>query len=132
MFVVDNIPNLVFGFPGNRPGGLLMSMLLATVGVGIGLILGAALGAGLGATRRWIRIPVKTGVTIIRGIPLVLLLLLVHQILGSRTTPLKSAFVTLVLYSSAYLADVAGGPCPASWSRMLNCWAPAGGESTGL
>ena len=51
-------------------------------------------------------------VQIFRGIPLILLLLIVHQLLGIGRrmgvplTPLVSALVALILYSSAYQAEI--------------------------
>ncbi len=111
-FLGDNLANLLFGFPGHRPGGLVMSVLLALVGVGAGLTLAVGLGSALDSRFRSVRMLAGGYVHVFRGIPLVLLILLVHQVAGNGrvpglvTTPLGSAFVALALYSSAYQADI--------------------------
>lgn len=111
-FLLRQLPNLLIGFPGNRPGGLALSLVLATVGIGIGmvvaLVVGSAQLSSIGTVRRIARLYVQ----VIRGVPLLVLLLLVNQFLatgrlfGLETSTLESAFVTLVLYSSAYQADI--------------------------
>ena len=111
-FLVDNLPNLLFGFPGHRPGGLIMSVLLAVTGAGVGLAVAVIVGSALESRFRLVRRLAGGYVHVFRSIPLVLLLLLIHQVAGSgrvlgyRTTTLGSAFVALVLYSSAYQADI--------------------------
>lgn len=111
-FLLGNIPNLLLGFPGHRPGGLMMSLLLAAAAVSIGFIFAALLGAGCTSHRRILRVCSKGYVHIFRGIPLILLLLIVHQFLGIgrrmglQLTPLVSALVALVLYSSAYQTEI--------------------------
>jgi His/Glu/Gln/Arg/opine family amino acid ABC transporter permease subunit len=111
-FLLGNIPYLLFGFPGHRPGGLLMSIFLAAAAVGLGFIVAAVLGIGFESRWRAVRMFSKAYVQIFRGIPLILLLLIVHQLLGIgrqmglHLTPLVSALVALILYSSAYQAEI--------------------------
>jgi His/Glu/Gln/Arg/opine family amino acid ABC transporter permease subunit len=111
-FLLRNIPNLLFGFPGQQPGGLLMSILLAAVAVGLGFVLACALGTGYESRYRPLRLASYAYAQVFRGIPLILLLLIVHQLLGSsrqiglQLTPLFSALVALILYSSAYQAEI--------------------------
>ena len=111
-FLLGNIPNLLIGFPGHRPGGLLMSIFLAAVAVGLGFMVAAVLGTGFESRWRVVRTFSKAYVQIFRGIPLILLLLIVHQMLGIgrqmglHLTPLVSALVALILYSSAYQAEI--------------------------
>ena len=111
-FLLRNAPNLLVGFPGNRPGGLLLSLILAAAGIGIGMLLAVVIASAHHsrfASARWLA---RLYVQIIRGIPLIVLLLLVHQVLASgwvagiETSSLQSALVTLVLYASAYQADI--------------------------
>lgn len=44
-FIIEIFPRLLFGFPGQGPGGLLLSILIAvmaiTLGFGIALVLGS-------------------------------------------------------------------------------------------
>lgn len=111
-FVVENLPNLLVGFPGQRPGGLLMSVLLAAGGLSIGFVISVGVGTGLDSRFRTVRWLAGIYVQVFRGVPLILLLLIVHQLLGNgrllgfESTSLTSAFVALVLYSSSYQADI--------------------------
>lgn len=110
-FLCENLPNLLIGFPGNRPGGLCLSIFLALIGVGIGFLI-AILFAALSDTRKaMVRWFVHCYVDLLRGLPLVLLLLLIHQIVGGRwfgqnLTPRTSAVIALALYSSAYQIEI--------------------------
>ena len=112
VFLLKNIPNLLLGFPGARPGGLLMSLLLAGVAISLGFLLAILMGIGYESRHRSVRLAIHGYIQIFRGIPLILLLLIMHQLLGygrlvglSRT-PLLSALVSLILYSSAYQAEI--------------------------
>ncbi len=109
-FLLHNLPNLLIGFPGHRPGGLLLSMGLAILAIGLAFLLGIVIGTGCVSGKRPLRWTCHLYVQIFRGLPLVLLLLLVHQSLGSKLmlnfTPLTSALVALTLYSSAYQAEI--------------------------
>lgn len=111
-FLLDNLPNLAFGFPGQRPGGLLMSVILAVVAVMLGFLIAIAIGAGYGSRSRCLRWLCHLYVQVFRGLPLILLLLLVHQLLGYARrqgvdlTVRTSALMALTLYSSAYQAEI--------------------------
>ncbi|MCP4356446.1 MAG: ABC transporter permease subunit [Chloroflexi bacterium] len=112
IFLLKNLPNLLLGFPGHRPGGLLMSILLAMVAIGVGFLLAVIIGTGYKSRFRPLRLLAYAYVQLFRGIPLILLLLIVHQLLGFgrqlglERTALTSALVTLTLYSSAYQAEI--------------------------
>ncbi len=111
-FVVRNLPNFLIGFPSQRPGGLLMSLILAVVGLGAGFVLALAVAPATGSRHRLVRWLGQGFVEVFRGVPLILLLLLVHQLmagvdlLGIGPSTLRSAFVALMLYSAAYQADI--------------------------
>ncbi len=111
-FIVENLPKLLFGFPGQRPGGLVLSVILALVGLGVGLIVGVVVGAGYDARFRSVRWLAEGYVHVFRGVPLVLLVLFVHTLVGGARvagisfTPVVSASIALILYSSAYQADI--------------------------
>lgn len=111
-FLLDNLPNLLFGFPGQRPGGLLVSILLAVAAVFLGFLIAVVIGAGNKARWRTVRWLCYLYVQLFRGLPLILLLLLVHQLLGTARrqgldlTVRTSALVALTLYSSAYQAEI--------------------------
>jgi general L-amino acid transport system permease protein len=111
-FLINNLLNLLVGFPGHRPGGLLMSIFMAVLAVSIGLVLGAILAIGHEARRPAFRLLARAAIYVFRGVPLILLLLIVHLLLGMGRrlglplTPLVSALVALILYSSAYQAEI--------------------------
>ena len=110
-FLWRNAPNLLVGFPNHRPGGLLLSVLLTASSLLVGLIIAIFVGGAQTSRLVPVRWLANGYSRIIRGIPLLLLLLLVHQMLstgrlGVETSSLTSAFVTLVLYASAYQADI--------------------------
>jgi polar amino acid transport system permease protein len=108
-FLWQSLPHLLFGFPDQRPGGLLLSLLLSAGAMACGLAL--ALLFGLAGASSWRSLRVFSGayVYFFRGLPLLLLLLLVHQgsaYLGWYFSPLGSAFIALSLYSGAYQTEV--------------------------
>ena len=110
-FLSQQLPALLFGFPGQRPGGLVLSILLSVVAVGLGF--GLALIVGAGRVMRWrvVRGISSAYVELFRGLPLLLLLLLIHQFVGGRRfgldfAPLTSSLIALTLYTSAYQAEI--------------------------
>ena len=168
-FLWRQLPNLLWGFPSNRPGGLVLSILLSTGAIALGLVLATGLALvqhsrqevprRQGRILRFLRVPVivllvllflylRTGfflgiqfstlgsaitalalyaaiyepqrlaariVWALRGIPLIVLLVLLFQYLGTgwffgiRFSAFWSAFTTLTLYAAAYQADIVFG-----------------------
>lgn len=111
-FLISNLPSLLIGFPGHRPGGLFLSILLSFTAIGIGFVFAVFVGAAHESRSRPFRIFAYLYVQIFRGIPLIVLLLIVHQALGIDRhfglafPPLLSALAALTLYSSAYQAEI--------------------------
>jgi His/Glu/Gln/Arg/opine family amino acid ABC transporter permease subunit len=110
-FLIQLLPNLLLGFPSERPGGLLLSLLL-TLGAVVGGF-GLAVFIALLRLSRWrvLRWGAIGYINVLRGVPLVLLLLLIHQGIGGQRfgmafSPPFSAWLTLTLYFAAYLAAV--------------------------
>lgn len=89
-----------------------MSVLLSGAALAVGFCIAIAAAAAHHARSRVVRWIARRYVWVIRGIPLLVLLVLLHQFLnggripGVSASPLVSAFVALSLYSSAYLCDV--------------------------
>lgn len=110
-FLWNNLPNLLFGFPNQRPGGLLLSVLISAAAVVFGLCVAIVVGTA-GASRRGVLRRLSSFyVEVVRGLPLLLLLLLIHQGLGGRQlglnfSPMTSTLIALTLYTSAYHAEV--------------------------
>ncbi len=110
-FLWHNLPNLLIGFPQQRPGGLLLSILLACTALGLGFLVATVMGRGRCSPKRHWRWPCILYIEVFRGLPLILLLLLVHQGLGGRRfgldlSPYQSALIALTLYTSAYQAEI--------------------------
>lgn len=110
-FLLEKLPVLLIGFPGQRPGGLLLSLILAVVALIIGFCLAMPISSAERANWRLVRWPAIAYVEVLRGLPLILLLVLVHQGLGGvrfglHWSPRTSALVALTLYTSAYQAEI--------------------------
>lgn len=105
-FLWRSLPNLLIGLPNERPGGLTLSLLLSGGAILFGFPL-AMIIAYLETSYWWVLRRVgMMYVQSLRGIPLILLLLLVHQGLGLDLSPAQSALAALTLYASAYYAEV--------------------------
>ncbi len=110
-FLLANLPNLIFGFPGHRPGGLVLSIMLAVVAVGLGFIIANGMGAAAASQHRGLNRLARVYVELFRGLPLLLLLLLIFQMgvrlrLGDSWSPTMAALVALTLYSGAYQTEI--------------------------
>jgi polar amino acid transport system permease protein len=110
-FILSQLPNLLFGFPGQRPGGLTLSVLSAAAAIGLGFAAALVVGSGRAARQGWARWAAAAYVEVFRGLPLLLLLLIVHQFVGGRRfgldfSPLTSALIALTLYTSAYQSEI--------------------------
>ena len=79
-FLFENSLHLLIGFPGYRPGGLLLSLLLAGVSIGVGFVMALFVGLGAVSDKRPLRTISSLYVQLFRGIPLILLLLIVLNI----------------------------------------------------
>lgn len=111
IFLISNLPHLLIGFPGHRPGGLLLSIGLAVVAIGLGFLIALPIGSSSDSALWPVRWLCRLYVELFRGLPLILLLLLIHQVVGSRRfgvdlSPRASAVIALTLYSSAYQAEI--------------------------
>lgn len=110
-FLLGQLPYLLFGYPGQRPGGLVLSILLAVLGVGLGLFVAIGLGSASQSRFRSVRWLTRLYVEIFRGLPLILLLLINYQVVGGgrfgiELSPWWAALISLTLFSSAYQAEI--------------------------
>ncbi len=111
-FLLRQLPNLLWGFPSRRPGGLLLSLLLSAGAISAGLVLAIALAFANHSRNRLVQVLARRVVWAIRGIPLIVLLVLMFQLLGTGTlfgvsfSAFWAAAVTLTLYAAAYQADI--------------------------
>ncbi len=110
-FLARSLPNLLFGYPAERPGGLALNLLLGAIAIGIGFILALPIGLARASGQPWLRRPAAVYIGTVRGLPLVLLLIVIHTLgsralLGVNFTPVASALIALTLYASAYQAEI--------------------------
>jgi His/Glu/Gln/Arg/opine family amino acid ABC transporter permease subunit len=105
-FILENIPTMLFGFPGQRPGGMLLSLLLAILGIGLGYPIGLILAVKQQTTNipsRWLA---RSIIETIRGLPLIILLVLIYQVSGIKLRPTTAAVIALSMYSGVYQAEI--------------------------
>jgi len=89
--------------------GLGLSLVLAVVAILIGCVIGLAVAFALGAKPVWLRGPASAYVTVIRNLPILVLILFTYFALpqlGFRLGKIESFIFTLAIYSGAYLAEV--------------------------
>lgn len=125
-FIFSHLLDLLIGFPGQRPGGLALSILLSSASIIVGLAIAIVVGMAHHSRWRVVRVTARLYVHTIRGVPLIVLLVIVHQfgstgaVFGLTTSSLGSAFVTLVLYASAYQADAINGGIAAVPQQLID------------
>ncbi|WP_343315490.1 amino acid ABC transporter permease [Brucella sp. BE17] len=89
--------------------GLLLSLGLAFVAILIGALIGLLVAFALISKNVWIKAPAATYVTIIRNLPILVLVLFAYFALpqlGVRLGKIESFVAVLAIYSGAYLAEV--------------------------
>lgn len=125
-FIIRHIPNLLWGFPNHRPGGLLLSLILSSTAIATGLVLAIGLGFATHSRYRVVRLVAGWIIWAVRGIPLIVLLVLLFQFLGTGSlfginfSAYWSAFVTLTLYAAAYQADIVSAGIAAVPQQLLD------------
>ena len=90
-------------------GGLLLSLELAIVSILFGGFIGLVVAFALTSKNSWARRPAAFYVTVIRNLPILVLILFVYFALpqmGLRLGKFESFIATLAVYSGAYLAEV--------------------------
>ncbi|MFC3165994.1 amino acid ABC transporter permease [Ciceribacter thiooxidans] len=89
--------------------GLLLSLGLAFVSILIGALIGLMVAFALVSRNAWLKTPAATYVTVIRNLPILVLVLFAYFALpqmGVRLGKIESFVAVLSIYSGAYLAEV--------------------------
>lgn len=89
--------------------GLMLSLGLAVISILIGAVLGLFIAFALLSKNGLVVVPARTYVTVIRNLPILVLVLFAFFALpqmGFRLDKIKSFVLVLSLYSGAYLAEV--------------------------
>ncbi|KQY89066.1 amino acid ABC transporter permease [Pelomonas sp. Root1444] len=101
---------LVGQYPHGPLGGLALTVLLATLGLVLALPLGILLGIARFSPDRWLRLPVTGWVWGVRGTPLLMVVFWAYFFLptvtGHKTDQFSTMLVALILFDSAYLAEI--------------------------
>ncbi|MEU3985953.1 ectoine/hydroxyectoine ABC transporter permease subunit EhuD [Streptomyces sp. NPDC026672] len=85
--------------------GFRTTVLATVLGTVLAAVVGLALAVGGRATTRWVTLPLKAGVEIVRSTPLLVQLVGAYAVFTS-IAPLTIGVVVLGLHYSAYLAEV--------------------------
>ena len=110
-FLSQALPNLLLGFPGHRPGGLVLSLLLGGSAVAVGLVVAITVGTARASRELWLRWPALAFIEVTRALPLVILMIVIHSLgtrdlVGVDLIPLQSAWIALLLYTAAYQSEI--------------------------
>lgn len=101
---------LVGQYPHGPLGGLVLTVLLATLGLVLALPLVVALGVARFSPRAWLRRPVTAWVWVIRGTPLLMVVFWAYFFLpvvtGHKTDQFSTMLIALVVFDAAYLAEI--------------------------
>ena len=97
------VVNLLFGLPGDRPGGLVLTILYAVASGGGALALGLAY-ASIGVNWTRASLGLQAVSAFLRGIPVLLLVFLTAHLSGLTTG--RAGLVALSLYSFAHVGEI--------------------------
>ncbi|MBW3577799.1 MAG: amino acid ABC transporter permease [Actinobacteria bacterium] len=110
------VPLFTGGFGWSNWGGVLMTLFAAAVGIGVSFPIGIALALGRRSDLPGIRALCVAYIELIRGVPLVTLLLMAFFVVGFLVPPdagrpslVARALVVLVAFTAAYVAEIVRG-----------------------
>lgn len=97
------VTNLIFGLPGDRPGGLVLTLFYFVAAGGIALVLGLAY-ASISVIWKRASLALQAVSAFFRGIPVLLLVFLTAHLSG--ITPANAGLTALCLYSFAHVGEI--------------------------
>ncbi|MCR5869079.1 MAG: amino acid ABC transporter permease [Aquincola tertiaricarbonis] len=101
---------LVGQYPNGPLGGLALTVLLASLALVLALPLGVLLGLARLSPWAWLRWPVTGLVSVVRGVPLLMVLFWAYfflpSITGHKTDQFTTMLLALVLFDGVYLAEI--------------------------
>lgn len=101
---------LVGQYPQGPLGGLALTLLLAALALLLSMPLGLLLGLARISPLRWIRWPVTALVFVVRGVPLLMVVFWAYfflpSVTGHKTDQFTTMLAALVIFDSAYLAEI--------------------------
>lgn len=97
-------------YPNGPLGGLVLTLILSVLGLALSFPFSILIALGRTSPMRLFRVPTTVVVYIVRGIPLIMLIFwayfFVPLVIGHSVTGFTTLLCTLVVYESAYLAEV--------------------------
>lgn len=94
--------DLLLGLPDQRPGGLLLTIMVA-VGSGATALIAGTLYATICVEARWLGVALQPALAVLRGVPLLLLMFVIAQ---ATALPIVAAgFLALFLYSLCHVGE---------------------------
>ncbi len=107
----DNWELLLYGqYPHGPIGGLAVTLFLSLVGIVLAFPLGVVLALCRLSPFKLVSWPATAIVYVVRGVPLIMFIFwtyfIVPQLLGRPVAGITTMLVTLVIYQSAYLAEI--------------------------
>lgn len=101
---------LVGQYPHGPMGGLVLTCVLSVLGLVLGLPVGLLIALARISRHAFIRMPATALVYVMRGMPLLMLIFWVYffapLLLGDMVSGFTTMLCTLVIYQSAYLAEI--------------------------
>jgi ABC-type amino acid transport system permease subunit len=97
------VVSLLIGLPGERPGGLLLTVLYF-LGSGLGALAVGFVYAAVGVTLPRLSVPLQASSAGLRGMPLLLLVFLLAHV--PWLSPGSAGLLALLLYSFAYVGEI--------------------------
>jgi polar amino acid transport system permease protein len=94
--------NLLLGLPGQRPGGLVLSVVSAVAAGGAALVVGL-LYATVCVSRPGLSLTLQAPLAVLRGVPLLLLIFALAQVTGLPLV--TTGFLALMLYSLSHVGE---------------------------
>jgi polar amino acid transport system permease protein len=97
-------------YPNGPLGGLALTLILSVLGLALSFPFSILIALGRTSPMRLFRVPTTVVVYIVRGVPLIMLIFwayfFVPLVIGHSVTGFTTLLCTLVVYESAYLAEV--------------------------
>ena len=101
---------LVGQYPNGPLGGLVLTLILAAMGLLLSLPLGLVFGLMRVSSYRWVRWPITALVYVVRGTPLLMVVFWAYFFLptvtGVKTDQFWTMLIALVIFDAAYLAEI--------------------------
>lgn len=110
----DNGMLLLMGqYPNGPLGGVLCTLLISVLAVLLAFPIGVMLGLARLSPWRWLRAPATCWVYLLRGVPLMMVVFwtyfCVPLLIGHNISGFTTMLCTLVIYESAYIAEIVRG-----------------------